>query len=171
MTVEDIMQDGLKGMLQSKIPLGYYICHLMEEYSCENLFFYLAVEQYEHHQFETRDDQHIAAKRIYSTYIAPNSQLEINLESKIHKAIVLALLDSDSLLHVFEPAKHHVFELLNLSYHRFISSPLWDTMIAQCGKVVVFYLFVYLFLLTTATTKKTDAFFVYIYIFLERNNY
>ncbi|KAI9033691.1 RGS domain-containing protein [Phycomyces nitens] len=131
MTVENIMEDGLKAMLKSKIPLGYYICHLMEEYSCENLFFYLAVEQYEHHQFETKDAQHIAAKRIYSTYISQSSQLEINLESKIHKAVVQALLDSDSLVHVFESAKQHVFELLNLSYHRFISSPLWDTMIEQ----------------------------------------
>ena len=35
--VQEIRKEGLKAMLQSKIPLCYFLYHLLEEFSCENL--------------------------------------------------------------------------------------------------------------------------------------
>jgi hypothetical protein len=35
--LSEIEREGLKAMLQSKIPLCYFLYHLLQEYSCENL--------------------------------------------------------------------------------------------------------------------------------------
>ncbi|KAG0172113.1 hypothetical protein DFQ30_011161 [Apophysomyces sp. BC1015] len=137
--VQEIKNDGLKAMLQSKLPLGFYLYHLLEEYCSENLFFFLEVEQYEACPFSNSDDQLDAAQRIYAAFLTRNCPLEVNLDDRTHRAIFKSLQASIALDNVFEAAKRHVFGLLSISYYRFLSSPLWDFMVASCDDLSTKY--------------------------------
>lgn len=44
--IKDIQREGLKAMLQSKTPLCYFLYHLLQEYSSENLVSVCVVQHY-----------------------------------------------------------------------------------------------------------------------------
>ncbi|KAI7885531.1 hypothetical protein K492DRAFT_102300, partial [Lichtheimia hyalospora FSU 10163] len=80
--IKEIQREGLKAMLQSKTPLCYFLYHLLQEYSSENLFFFIEVEQYESFQYTTFLQQLATAQHIHSTYLTHNSHFEVNFDDK-----------------------------------------------------------------------------------------
>ncbi|RKO90946.1 hypothetical protein BDK51DRAFT_11168, partial [Blyttiomyces helicus] len=81
--VAEVDKQGLKAILQSKVPLSYFLYNLLEEYACENLFFYLEVEHYDSVSFVSPVEQQIAAKHIFDTYLNRNSHFEVNVDEKV----------------------------------------------------------------------------------------
>ncbi|KAI7895424.1 RGS domain-containing protein, partial [Mucor mucedo] len=134
---KEVRKEGLKALLDSSAPLGYFLYHLLNEYSSENLFFYLAVENYQSYNFTSDMERQQVANKIAKAYLTTHSDLEVNLEDKISRTVRKALLEqqrqpSASTGLEFEAAKRHVFSLLNVSYHRFRSSSIWDIMESKC---------------------------------------
>ncbi|KAI8979587.1 hypothetical protein BDF20DRAFT_800590, partial [Mycotypha africana] len=81
--ISEIRKEGVKAMLESKVPLCYFLHFLLSEYSSENLFFYLEVEQYETMQFLTIAEQKALAQQIFDQYVSDDADFEINLEDKV----------------------------------------------------------------------------------------
>ncbi|EIE79393.1 hypothetical protein RO3G_04098 [Rhizopus delemar RA 99-880] len=133
---QDIEQEGLKLLLHSAVPLGYFLYYLLTEYSSENLFFYLAVDNYQNYPFSSQKERRIIANKITKAYLTSSSELEVNLEEHVHKAVKKALEQQRSTSissgNEFEAAKRHVFPLLNNSYYRFQTSPIWIMMESKC---------------------------------------
>ncbi|KAI8049405.1 hypothetical protein BDF21DRAFT_392738 [Thamnidium elegans] len=136
-TAKEVRKEGLKALLYSTAPLGYFLYHLLNEYSSENLFFYLAVDNYQSYNFPSHIERQQVANKIAKAYLTRNSDLEVNLEDRISRAVKKALLEQQrqpslSTGNEFDAAKRHVFSLLNVSYHRFRVSSIWDIMEAKC---------------------------------------
>ncbi|GAA5797890.1 hypothetical protein HPULCUR_003286 [Helicostylum pulchrum] len=136
-TAKEVRKEGLKALLYSTAPLGYFLYHLLNEYSSENLFFYLAVDNYQSYNFPNHIERQQVANKIAKAYLTRNSDLEVNLEDRISRAVKKALLEQQrqpslSTGNEFDAAKRHVFSLLNVSYHRFRVSSIWDIMEAKC---------------------------------------
>src|SRR4051812_7030456 len=49
----DIKKYGLQALLQSSVPLCYFLHSLLEQFSVENLFFFLEVEHFQMHEFRS----------------------------------------------------------------------------------------------------------------------
>lgn len=77
------------------------------------------------------------AHHIYETYLSRNSHFEVNLEDKVIRSVTTAIQE-EQLNTCFQNAKRSVFTLLDGSFHRFINGPIWDAMVATCGKVHAF---------------------------------
>ncbi|KAI8337576.1 hypothetical protein BC941DRAFT_340841, partial [Chlamydoabsidia padenii] len=82
-SIQDIKTDGLSAMLESKVPLCYFLYHLLEEYSCENLFFFLEIQQYDLLNYTSTNQQLASAQHIYDIYLSRNSPFEVNLDDKV----------------------------------------------------------------------------------------
>ncbi|KAI7874917.1 hypothetical protein K492DRAFT_117536, partial [Lichtheimia hyalospora FSU 10163] len=82
-SIAEIRREGIKGMLQSKIPICYFLYHLLQEISSENLFFFTEIEQYESFTYMTLVQQLATAQHIYDTYLSPNSHFEVNIDERI----------------------------------------------------------------------------------------
>ncbi|KAI7858973.1 hypothetical protein BDC45DRAFT_433467, partial [Circinella umbellata] len=81
--IAEIRREGLKALLQSKIPLCYFLYHLLQEINSENLFFFTEIEQYESFTYLTSVQQLATAQHIYDTYLNPNSYFEVNIDEQI----------------------------------------------------------------------------------------
>ncbi|KAG1170924.1 hypothetical protein G6F70_007606 [Rhizopus microsporus] len=139
-SIKDIKQQGLKALLRSSVPLGYFLYYLMTEYCSENLFFYLAVDNYQRYEFSNQAERRRMASKIAKTYLESTSEVEANLEDRIHKTVKKALeqqqkVPTASSGNEFDAAKRHVFTLLNSSYHRFRISPIWSIMESKCSEL------------------------------------
>ncbi|CAO3644411.1 unnamed protein product [Mucor fragilis] len=134
-SAKEIRREGLRALLHSTVPLAYFLYHLLNEYSSENLFFYLAVDNYEHFNFSSYMERYQVANKIYKTYLTRNSDVEVNLEDRIHRQVTNALSSQYTTTgKEFGAAKRHVFSLLSVSYHQFRTSSVWDIMDSKCSK-------------------------------------
>ncbi|KAJ3037260.1 regulator of G-protein signaling [Rhizophlyctis rosea] len=133
--VSEIEQEGLKAILASKVPLSYFLYSLLEDYSCENLFFYLEVEHYETMAFPSSRHHLLAAQHIFDTYLSPSSQFEVNIEQKTRREIVANMKagTSESLEGVFDGAKMHILQLMEGSWIRFTKSEVYTWMKKDIG--------------------------------------
>ncbi|RUS13731.1 LOW QUALITY PROTEIN: hypothetical protein BC938DRAFT_477701, partial [Jimgerdemannia flammicorona] len=150
--LKEIEREGLKAMLQSKVPLCYFLHTVLEEYSSENLhrksrhetlcksvtdtlpplpfqFFYIEVDHYESFTYVNKEQQLATAEHIYETYLTRNSQFEVNLEDKVRKTVMAALQDPEGAKDCFSAAKRAVFVLLEGSFQKFKANGSWDNMI------------------------------------------
>ncbi|KAL0140000.1 RGS domain-containing protein [Mucor lusitanicus] len=140
-SAKEIRREGLRALLHSTVPLAYFLYHLLNEYSSENLLmnlrllvFYLAVDNYEHFNFSSYNERYQVANKIYKTYLTRHSDVEVNLEDRIYRQVTNALNSQYTTTgKEFEAAKRHVFSLLNVSYHQFRTSPVWDIMESKCS--------------------------------------
>ncbi|CAO3625060.1 unnamed protein product [Mucor hiemalis] len=137
-SIKDIKREGLKALLYSTVPLGYFLYHLLNEYSSENLFFYLAVDNYQNYNFSSAEERQQVAHKISKSYLTRNSELEVNLEDQISRKVKKALLEqqtdpSESTGNEFDLAKRHVFSLLNVKYYQFRTSSVWNIMESKCN--------------------------------------
>ncbi|KAG2187773.1 hypothetical protein INT44_005463 [Umbelopsis vinacea] len=136
--VREIRKEGLKALLQSKVPLCYFLYHLLEEFSSENLFFFIEVEQYESFVYQTQTQQLATAQHIYEAYLTRNSHFEVNLDDRVKRNVVQDL-EAKALDGLFDQAKQAVFGLLDHSFHRFTSANVWDAMVTNCGDLNTYY--------------------------------
>ncbi|KAK4510479.1 class II myosin [Mucor velutinosus] len=133
-SAKEIRREGPRALLHSTVPLAYFLYHLLNKYSSENLFFYLAVDNYEHFNFSSYSERYQVANKIYKTYLTRNSDVEVNLEDRIYRQVTNALSSQYTTTgKEFEAAKRHVFSLLNVSYQQFRTSSVWDIMESKCS--------------------------------------
>ncbi|CAG8821512.1 11867_t:CDS:2, partial [Racocetra persica] len=137
--VKEIEREGLKAMLHSKIPLCYFLYSLLEEYSCENLFFFLEVEQFESFEYSNLAQQYTIAQHIFDTYLTRNSQFEVNIDDKVRKSVISFIKSQRDLRRCFDGAKRAVFVLLESSFARFIRSNTADLMKKEIGETTTHY--------------------------------
>ncbi|CAG8463780.1 9839_t:CDS:2 [Acaulospora morrowiae] len=157
--VKEIEKEGLKAMLHSKIPLCYFLYSLLEEYSCENLFFFLEVEQYESSDYAHSSQQYATAQHIYDTYLTRNSQFEVNVDDKVRKSVVASIKSQRDPRHCFDEAKRAIFLLLECSFARFIRSDIADIMKQEIGETTTHY-----------SPKARDSAIFLLFKFLNRQN-
>ncbi|KAJ3052096.1 hypothetical protein HK097_006897 [Rhizophlyctis rosea] len=133
--VSEIEQEGLKALLASKVPLSYFLYSLLEDYSCENLFFYLEVEHYDTMAFPSTRHHLLAAQHIFDTYLSPSSHFEVNIEQKTRRDIVanMKAATGESLTGVFDDAKLHILQLMEGSWIRFTRSEVYGWMKKDIG--------------------------------------
>jgi len=131
-SVGEILVYGLKAMLKSKVPLCYFLHTLIEDYCCENLFFYLEIEQYKIFLFEDEKSQLKAAQYIYITYLDSSSKIEVNIDEKIRKDIFNQLKARKcNLSTVFDKASEAVFNLMESTFAKFNRSNIKQQMIDE----------------------------------------
>ncbi|CAG8519105.1 5725_t:CDS:2 [Acaulospora colombiana] len=157
--VKEIEKEGLKAMLHSKIPLCYFLYSLLEEYSGENLFFFLEVEQYESCEYAYSSQQFATAQHIYDTYLTRNSQFEVNVDDKVRKSVVASIKSQRDPRHCFDEAKRAIFVLLENSFARFIRSDIADLMRQEIGENTTYY-----------SPKARDSAIFLLFKFLNRQN-
>jgi hypothetical protein len=138
-SVGEILVHGLKAMLKSKVPLCYFLHTLIEDYCCENLFFYLEIEQYKVFMFESPKAQLKAAQYIYITYLDASSKIEVNIDEKIRREILNQLNSKAcNLPTVFDKASEAVFALMESSYAKFNRSDIKRQMIDELDNTNVY---------------------------------
>jgi len=138
-SVGEILTHGLKAMLKSKVPLCYFLHTLIEDYCCENLFFYLEIEQYKVFMFESPKAQLKAAQYIYITYLDASSKIEVNIDEKIRRDILNQLNSkSCNLPAVFDKASEAVFALMESSYAKFNRSDIKRQMIDELDNTNIY---------------------------------
>ncbi|GAN02333.1 hypothetical protein MAM1_0020c01776 [Mucor ambiguus] len=117
--IKEIRKEGLKAILESKAPLCYFLYHLLEEYSSENL-------------------QLATAQHIFNTYLTRNSYFEVNLDDKVRRTVTQSL-EKKNAKTCFESAKRAVYSLLESSYMRFQNTDTFQDMVKQCGELTAHY--------------------------------
>jgi len=138
-SVGEILVHGLKAMLKSKVPLCYFLHTLIEDYCCENLFFYLEIEQYKVFMFENAKAQLKAAQYIYITYLDASSKIEVNIDEKIRREILNNLNSKTcNLSTVFDKASEAVFALMESSYAKFNRSDIKRQMIDELDNTNIY---------------------------------
>jgi hypothetical protein len=131
MSINEISRDGLEAMLRSRVPLCYFLKFLIEEFSSENLFFYLEIENYESFPFTSDSERRAGAIDIYQMYLLQDSGLEVNLSERCRMQVASKIYQSTSsedLKHCFDAAKEAVTGLLEDSFMRFQNGPEWQRM-------------------------------------------
>ncbi|CAI2172627.1 14318_t:CDS:2 [Funneliformis geosporum] len=157
--VREIEKEGLKAILHSKIPLCYFLYSLLEEYSCENLFFFLEVEQYESFEFSNSTQQYKTAKHIFDTYLTHKSQFEVNIDDKVRKSVIASIKSQRDPRNCFDDAKRAIFVLLEVSFARFIRSPTAELMKQEIGDTTTHY-----------SESARDAAIFMLFRYLEKQN-
>jgi len=133
-TFKEIEHHGLKAMLQSKVPLCYFLYTLLENYCSENLFFYLETLDFEKRKFSSRSEQEDNAIYIYNTYLSKKSCLEINIDEKLHNEIQKFIMmdmtsaSTDTISKCFKNARNAVIQLMEGSYDKFKNSKTFKAM-------------------------------------------
>ncbi|KAI8068316.1 hypothetical protein BC940DRAFT_299679 [Gongronella butleri] len=137
-SVRQIRKEGLKALLRARVPLCYFLFHLLEEYSHENLFFHIELEQYESFEYISLVQQLATAQHIYNTYLTRNSHFEVNLDDRVRRQVKEALERKD-VSTCFETAKRSVYSLLESSYMRFLTTKIYQRMLKDCGESTTHY--------------------------------
>ncbi|KAI8813114.1 hypothetical protein BJ742DRAFT_849898 [Cladochytrium replicatum] len=119
------MDERLQAILHNKLALRYFSEFCIEEYTIENLLFYVDVELFQSYDNEMRA---LFAKYIYHMYISDAAPLQVNISAEVKKDIPcpLQLQQSGVLpeLSMFDEAQQQVYSMLKgHSYVRFERSP------------------------------------------------
>ncbi|KAL9550558.1 hypothetical protein MBANPS3_004681 [Mucor bainieri] len=138
--ISEINKEGLKAMLESKVPLCYFLYHLLDEFSSENLFFFLEVEQFENYNKKSRKFKEMT-RRIYDTYIANESYLEINLDDRVKRHIADQMNPANDEIcpSIFAEAQTCAYIMLESSFTRFLHTAVYEDMIENCGFLNIHY--------------------------------
>ncbi|KAK4509523.1 uncharacterized protein ATC70_007875 [Mucor velutinosus] len=139
--VSEINKEGLKAMLESKVPLCYFLYHLLGEFSSENLFFFLEVEQFENYKKKSSRKYKEMARRIYDTYILNDSHLEINLDDRVKRQIVDQMnAENDQICpSIFAEAQTSAYIMLESSFTKFLRTSVYEDMVKNCGFLNIHY--------------------------------
>ncbi|KAG2206016.1 hypothetical protein INT47_005334 [Mucor saturninus] len=136
--IKEIRKEGLKAILESKSPLCYFLFHLLQEYSSENLFFFIELEQYESFTYASLGQQLATAQHIFNTYLTRNSYFEVNLDDKVRRSVTESL-DKKDAKSCFDGAKRAVYSLLESSFVRFQNTETFQDMVDECGELTTHY--------------------------------
>lgn len=122
----EIIKHGIPALLQSSVPLSYFLYSMLEQYSAENLFFYLEVELFQVHEFNSPEEQRKCAKYIYRAFVKSSCDMEVNLDATVKKPIRAAIDRNDQ--HCFDEAKEHIQKLMEPCYLNFLTSSIFQKM-------------------------------------------
>ncbi|CAL8102745.1 unnamed protein product [Calicophoron daubneyi] len=103
-----------------KDPLGraWLEIFMQKEYSCENLRFWLAVNEY---KFGPLSNVEVGCKKIYDEFLCSNGQSEVNIENKTRDITELAV--QSPTLFSYDDAQQHIYEVIKEdTYARFLKS-------------------------------------------------
>jgi len=137
--INEIETNGLKAMLQSKVPLCYFLYSLLEDYCSENLFFFLEALEFENDRTMNRKEQEESAVYIYNTYLSRKSCLEINIDEKVHNDVskfvrsINASTKSSNISKCFKTARNSVYQLMEGSFAKFLKSETFYAMKKELG--------------------------------------
>ncbi|KAI8930099.1 hypothetical protein BC831DRAFT_422013 [Entophlyctis helioformis] len=116
-SVRDIQKHGLPALLMSSLPLCFFIGHLLQEQTIENLFFLIDVEAFAGTEFGSAEMCQNAAQDLYALYMSSDSVFELNVTHQIRRQVVAGIRQGRR--SCFEPAFEHVAELLQDAFGRF----------------------------------------------------
>lgn len=122
---------GLAALLQSNVPLVYFLRHLLDQWAAENLFFYCDVENFEQVEHSNAHNRAIAAQRIYDTFIKRDAIFEVNLVAHSDQRRHRAMLNGDA--GCFEEAKEQALLILVHRFEDFKASELYQEMLSNIG--------------------------------------
>lgn len=125
-SVAEVEKYGLPALLQSNVPLCYFLYSLLEQFSSENLFFYLEAEQFQTHEFRGPGELKKTALQLYRAFIKCNSDFEVNIDGSTRRPIRLAIDRCEH--HCFDTAKEQIQRLMEPCYLHFIASPIYRQM-------------------------------------------
>ncbi|TPX72218.1 hypothetical protein SpCBS45565_g00598 [Spizellomyces sp. 'palustris'] len=103
------LDDRLQSCLRNKLALRYFSEFCVEEYTIENLLFWLDVEIFQSCKPHARDTY---SKYIYLTYIAPNAPLQVNISAEIRKDIQWPMPEGYVDETIFDEAQEQVYAML-----------------------------------------------------------
>lgn len=129
--VAEIQRYGLGALLESNIPLCYFLYYLLDNYCSENLFFYIEVEAFEAHKFKSKEEIRKTARQLYTCFIKEKSDFEVNLDARVTKPIKAAIENCEQTC--FSDAKQAIFQLLEPMLVQFTLSPVFQGMCQQLG--------------------------------------
>ncbi|KAJ3203780.1 hypothetical protein HK099_001377 [Clydaea vesicula] len=132
-SVTDIKKNGLSAILLSRVPLAYFLYQILQEHSCENLFFLLEVDHYESTEFNSINHQRQAAHHICETYLSKNSHFEINVDQKISNQTIENIKSDEILKYAFSSARMAILLLLENSFQTFTKSDVYKRMEKEIG--------------------------------------
>lgn len=135
--VSVIEQKGLPAILQSNVPLCYFLSALLEDMNAENLFFYLEVEQFEEHDFETVKAMRKTALELYNAFVKAGADFEVNLEAKIRDSILPKIEAGDQ--NCFMEAREHIVHLLLPCFSNFTLGQGFERMVKELGENSTIY--------------------------------
>jgi hypothetical protein len=132
-----VEEKGLSAILQSNVPLCYFLSSLLDDMNAENLFFYLEVEQFEEHEFKTVKAMKKTALELYNAFVKAGADFEVNLEAKVRDSILPLIESGDQ--NCFAGAREHVVHLLLPCFSNFTLGPVYDKMCAELGNNSTIY--------------------------------
>jgi hypothetical protein len=133
--LKEISHTGLSALLESKLPLCYFLTYLLKEHNSEILFFVLDVQNFEQTLFESTSAQNKAAQDIFKTYLAANSLMEINTTHKSRRSVIQGV--QQGLRYCFASSQEETMLLLDQAFELFRKSSMWDMMSKSIGSSVV----------------------------------
>ncbi|KAJ3281272.1 hypothetical protein HK104_000108 [Borealophlyctis nickersoniae] len=142
-SVRDIEKNGLQSLLQSRLPLVYFLSFLLSEHNPEILFFLTDVSTFESTVFPTPTSLLQSAHAIFHTYLhpAPSSSssslnpttiFEVNASHKARRA-ARDNIKQGANLKCFQPVVEEVLPCLEDAYRRFVGSAVWVSMKEDVG--------------------------------------
>jgi len=116
----------LPAMLESDLPLAYFLCYLLKYHGVENLFFLQAVRRFSEQSFDHVNQRILEAHRIYDYFIEENRPMQINTTAaiKAHLQENLKLAPNG----LFKEAASESYGLLIQLYDRFLQSEYYSLM-------------------------------------------
>jgi hypothetical protein len=109
----------LPAMLESDLPLAYFLCYLLRNHGVENLFFWLSVQEFNGSVYENAEDRVAAAKAIFDQFIC-EGPLQVNTNAHILNQLQDQLNLAPNA--VFKLAADEVYGLLKFHYTQFLKS-------------------------------------------------
>ncbi|KAJ3382790.1 hypothetical protein HDU92_004558 [Lobulomyces angularis] len=131
-SAQEIVRSGLSSLLQSKIPLCYFLAFLLCQRTPEILFFYFDVVNFEQKIYENFSEQEADSHKIYVAYLNLNSLLELNVSQK-SKVSALANLKKKSLLGCFQSTSTENQKMLEDNFQLFKESNFFSLMKEKIG--------------------------------------
>ncbi|KAJ3411389.1 hypothetical protein HDV05_002314 [Chytridiales sp. JEL 0842] len=127
-------------LLQSKLPLLYFLSYLLQSHTPELLLFPLDVHSFQSTLFPSTVEQNRHATRIFGEYLAPKAALEINVTHKARRAVIGGVQRGERAC--FAAAEAEVLVLLEQAFEKFKKSghsgggsevDVWDAMQKSIG--------------------------------------
>ncbi|TPX52005.1 hypothetical protein SeMB42_g01709 [Synchytrium endobioticum] len=130
--IRELEEGRLAALLQSRIPLLYFLAMTIVEQNAENLLFWVDSKIYEEKIHSPGEEAMIlAAEAIFHTYLSCDAPLEINISHKTLRSVIDGLRKGSRWC--FVKAREDVWTNLDMAFARFSSSSLYTQMVHDLG--------------------------------------
>lgn len=117
-SINNITENGLVSLLQSKLPLCFFLAYLIEQRIPEILFFIVDCREFETRLFDSFESQKEAAHMIFQLYLSKSSPLEANFTHKARLACA-SQIKSNTSRSCFESPQAEAMVLLEEAFVKF----------------------------------------------------